>query len=306
MDTARNLLDYPNMKSIPSYALYGEAEANPDQDWLHWETIQSRSRLHGYRIAPHRHEQFFQVLQLTGGRAMVTIDAVQHDLAAPAVVVVPALTVHAYAFSHDVDGVVVTLMERDVQPFASGQLRPSVFSGSGNVGEAIDRLIIEADRPGVGHGVAMRALIALLLVAISRAEQASVAPPSQASSRSVLHATAFRWIVDHRFRETRRLADYATFLGISPTHLNRVCREVLGASALQVIERRVALEARRQLLFSSLSIKQIGAELGYDDPAYFSRVLTRVLGKAPGAYREQARVTAFASADVPLPDERPA
>lgn len=305
MDTARNLLDYPNMKTIPSYALYGEADAKPVQDWLHWETIQSRSRLYGYRIAPHRHEQFFQVLQLTGGRAMVTIDAVQHDLAAPAVVVVPALTVHAYSFSHDVDGVVVTLMERDVQPFASGQMQATVFSGAGDVGEAIDRLIVEADRPGVGHGVAMRALIALLLVAISRAEQAAVAAPSRASSRSVLHATAFRWMVDHRFRETRRIIDYATALGISSTHLNRVCRDVLGASALQVIERRVALEARRQLLFSGLSIKQIGAELGYEDPAYFSRVLARVLGMAPGAYREQSRVTAASSADGPPPDGPP-
>ena len=42
------------------------------------------------------------------------------------------------------------------------------------------------------------------------------------------------------------------------------------------------------LLFSSLSIKEIGAELGYDDPAYFSRVLTRVLGMSPAAFRKDA------------------
>ncbi|KFC71202.1 Transcriptional regulator, AraC-family [Devosia sp. LC5] len=289
MDTTSNLLDYPNMKPIPSYALYGEANTNQEQDWLHWETIQSRSRLHGYRIAPHRHEQFFQILHLTGGRAQVTIDAVQHELKAPAVVVVPALTVHAYRFSDDVDGVVVTLMERDVRAAGAGEMPAAVFGGSADVGEAIDRLIAEADRPGAGHGVAMRALIALLLVAIGRARHASVIEETRASSRSLLHARAYRWLVDQRFRETRRIADYAEALGISPTHLNRVCREVLGASALQVIERRVALEARRQLLFSSLSVKQIGAELGYEDPAYFSRVLVRVLGMAPGTYRDQAR-----------------
>ncbi|UJW84202.1 helix-turn-helix domain-containing protein [Devosia sp. SL43] len=279
------------MKSIPSYALYGEADTSPEQDWLHWETIQSRSRLHGYRIAPHRHEQFFQVLQLTAGRATVSIDTVQHELEAPAVVVVPALTVHAYDFSDDVDGVVVTLMDRDMRAVGAGEMPAAVFGGSVDVGEAIDRLIAEADRPGSGHGVAMRALIALLLVAIGRARQASETLESMASSRSVLHAQAYRWMVDQRFRETRRIADYAMALGISPTHLNRVCREVLGASALQVIERRVGLEARRQLLFSGLPIKQIGAELGYDDPAYFSRVLARVLGMAPGAYRDQSRRT---------------
>ena len=85
------------------------------------------------------------------------------------------------------------------------------------------------------------------------------------------------------------MADYAQQIGISHTHLNRVSRQVLGASALAVIERRVALEARRQLQFSTLSIKQIGAELGYEDPAYFTRFATRLLGMAPSAFRRKMR-----------------
>ena len=96
---------------------------------------------------------------------------------------------------------------------------------------------------------------------------------------------AFRQLIEERFRETRRVEAYAAAVGVSATHLNRVCRQVAGVSSLGLIERRIALEARRMLLFSTLSIKQIGGELGYDDPAYFSRFLTRVLGKPPGAFR---------------------
>ncbi len=55
------------MSTIPTYALYGEQGYDSSPDWLHWETVLSRSRLHGFRIAPHRHEQFFQILHLTGG-----------------------------------------------------------------------------------------------------------------------------------------------------------------------------------------------------------------------------------------------
>jgi len=51
----------------------------------------------------------------------------------------------------------------------------------------------------------------------------------------------------------------------------------------------VALEARRQLLFSALPIKQIGAELGYDDPAYFSRFITRLYGMSPASLRDRMR-----------------
>lgn len=289
MDRRRNLLDYPNMKAIPIYALYGEVAGERDADWLHWETIQARSRLHDYAIAPHRHEQFFQVLHLTGGRAEVTMDGRVTGLVPPAIVVVPALTVHAYAFSRDVEGVVLTLMERDVQAAGLDVPEAGILPASTELGATIERLIAEADNPREGHGVAMRALLALLVVGIRRAGQGGALPPEVTADRMLAHAQAFRAQVELRFRQTRAIGDYANALGISPTHLNRVCRQVLGASALAVIERRVALEARRQLLFSTLSIKQIGAELGYDDPAYFTRVLKRVLGTAPGAYRARSR-----------------
>ncbi|HTM79143.1 MAG TPA: helix-turn-helix domain-containing protein, partial [Devosia sp.] len=224
---------------------------------------------------------------LTGGWAGVTLDENRFDLTGSALVVVPALTVHGYAFSDDVEGVVLTLMERDVRAAGLGEPEALVLRGDAAVGMALDQLIAEADRPGAGHGVAMRALIALLLVALKRVKRADMRADSGVGDRGVLHAQAFRWLVDQRFRETRRIGDYAAALGLSPTHLNRVSRQVLGSSALGVIERRIALEARRQLLFSSLTIKQIGAELGFDDPAYFSRFLTRMLGVAPGAYRRR-------------------
>ncbi|KRA96905.1 hypothetical protein ASD83_17460 [Devosia sp. Root685] len=274
------------MNTIPVYALYGEQVAK--EDWLHWETIQSRSRLHGYRIAPHRHEQFFQVLHVTHGWAGVTLDDGKFDIRRQGVVVVPALTVHGFAFSDDVEGIVVTLMERDLNGLGLDLPGPMVLEGpSFEVGEALDRLTAEADRPGAEHETAMRALLTLLLVALQRARHES-RPGRPLADRALLHAKAFRALVDQQFRQSRKIADYAHQLGVSQTHLNRVSREVLGASALEVIERRIALEARRMLLFSALSIKEIGAGLGYEDPAYFSRVLTRVLGMSPAAFRKEA------------------
>ncbi len=286
MDVPRKRLHYRNMNSIPIYALYGETESQ--HDWLHWETIQSRSRLHDYEIAPHRHEALYQILSLTGGRATAILDGARFALAPPAVVTVPALTVHAYEFSEDVEGTVVTLMERDLGGLGIAIPEAGVTPGSEVIAAAQAGLILEADNPGAAHDAAMRAHLTLLLVALARARQ-HTGPTHEGADRALAHARAFRLAVEQRFRQTRRLADYAGAVGISTTHLNRVCREVMGATALEVIEKRIALEARRQLLFSSLTIKQIGAELGYDDPAYFSRFVTRMLGMAPGAFRHAGR-----------------
>lgn len=298
MDRRGKVLDDPNMKTIPIYALYGEALQDQGQDWLHWETVRARSRLHDFRIQPHRHEQFFQVLLLTGGRARVSMDGNLFELSPPALLAVPALTVHGYEFTPDVEGLVLTLMDRDVSavlaasPDLSALLSaPLVLTGAGldDVAAAIDQLIAEAKRPASGHGIAMQALISLLLVAIHRAHLASVDIAKAAADRSVHHAQAFRGLVDQCYRQTRSIAEYAGMIGISPTHLNRVSRQVLGASALAVIERRIALEAKRHLLFSTLEIKEIGDLLGYPDPAYFTRFCTRALGMPPGAYRRSVR-----------------
>jgi AraC family transcriptional activator of pobA len=281
-------LHYLNMNFIPTYALYGETQSEHRQDWLHWETIQSRSRLHDYRIAPHRHEQFFQVLYLTAGRAEMVLDGDSHVLLPECVAVVPAGVVHGYQFSADVRGMVVTLMERDLEGL--GLPRPGAMVIRQNCAEiavTLGRLAAEADRPGSGHDVAMRAHLALLVVALLRA--APERTGADAPARTAQLVAAFRDQVEQRFRQTRRVADYAGAVGVSHTHLNRLCRQVLGRSALAVIEERIALEARRLLLFSTLSIKQIGAELGYEDPGYFSRFITRMFGMAPAALREQMR-----------------
>lgn len=285
MDRGSNRLHYPDMKAIPTYALYGEQETS--QDWLHWETIQSRSRLHDFRIAPHRHEHLFQLLHLTDGRARVTLDGVVSDVRPGDVVVVPALTVHGYEFSPDVEGVVVTLLERDVRA-EDVQVGSAMLleTGTRPVVDAMGRMIAEADAPQRRHDLAMRAHIALLLLAIDRARM-PVAHTGSAADPARRHAEAFHDLVEKWFRRTRSVPDYAEAIGISPTHLHRICRDQLGATALSVIERRVALEARRQLLFSTLSVKQIGAELGYDDPAYFTRVFTRIEGLSPDHFRKQ-------------------
>lgn len=287
MDRPTTSLHYLNMLSIPTYALYGEIGSDRQHDWLHWETIQARSRLHDYRIVPHRHEHLFQVLHLTGGAARAALDGADVDLGPGSIVVVPALTVHGYEFSTDVEGVVVTLLERDIRaidlPTPEAMVIPSAPA---TVVAAIGRLIAEADHPAARHDLAMHTHITLLLLLLHRAGSRPT-PGTGTPDPARRHADAFRLLVEKQFRQSRRVADYASQIGISHTHLNRICRRLLGASAQQVIERRVALEARRQLQFSALSIKQIGAELGYDDPAYFTRIVTRLLGMSPSAFRRQ-------------------
>ena len=285
------------MDAIPTYTLYGEHDCATEPDWLHWETVLSRSRLYGFRIAPHRHEQFFQILHLTRGAADVTIDDVNRHVEPPVAIVIPALPVHGFVFSEDVEGVVVTLFERDVRaalaetPDIDGCLRvPHIIGGSSadmaRVGQEVAALIAEADTPAPGRALAMRARIDSLLVELYRAVMAGTDHRYDAGNRALRYAQAFHRLIEQEYRNHQPIDFYAAALGITPPHLNRICRTVMGISALKVIERRVLLEAKRYLTFSSLSVKEIAALLGYADPGYFNRMFRREVGTAPGRYRQ--------------------
>ena len=293
------MLDYQNMNQIPTYGLFGETDSAA-QSWLHWETITARSKLYGFSISAHRHDQLFQLLFLAKDKAEVMIDGETQTVSPPALIILPPLTVHGFIFSPDVEGIVLTLYERDVRELLSDMpevaariMQPQILypPNEPGVGGALDnavrRIVEEADGSEPGQVMALRARVMLLLVAAYRYSIAAETQSDARKDRAARHGSTFQRLVDSQYRDTRRIEDYATALGITPTHLNRVCRQIFGVSALTVIERRVLLEARRYLQFSSLSIKEIGILLGYPDPAYFSRFFSQRVGVSPQEFKSK-------------------
>ncbi|MBL6430691.1 MAG: helix-turn-helix domain-containing protein [Alphaproteobacteria bacterium] len=75
-------------------------------------------------------------------------------------------------------------------------------------------------------------------------------------------------------------------LAVTAPHLSRVCRQARGRSASALIRDRQMLEARRLLAYTQIRVAEIAYELGYSDPAYFSRVFAAHTGLSPRAFRQ--------------------
>ncbi|WP_230530944.1 helix-turn-helix domain-containing protein [Microvirga roseola] len=284
--------------SIPTYALYGEFSDNLSADWVHCETIQFRSRLHNYRIQPHRHETLFQILHLTGGQAEIVVDGRGSMLEAPSIVTLPPMSVHGYAFSPDVEGTVVTLFDSRlsqilgaVDGIADGFRATRLLSlrdhgdAAQTIAASMAAIAAECAGRAPGRLGAVEAHLALVLIALHRLYGASPKQPHRGTARSLHHAMRFRQLVDEDFHSHKPVDAYAGRLGLTATHLNRICREHLGDTALGVIHQRIALEAKRYLTFTSLSAKEVALALAFEDPAYFNRFFKQKTGLSPLSFR---------------------
>jgi AraC family transcriptional activator of pobA len=292
------------MKRIPTYSLYGEFKDRTQADWVHCETIQIRSRLHNYKIQPHRHENLFQILHLQKGQAEIVVDGRRTVLDAPGIVALPPMVVHGYTFSPDVEGTVLTLFEdrlghalramNDIEnTFKQVQFVPLTDHAdiAHSIALDLDSLAAEFDDRAPGRLRAIEARLVLILITLHRMKGLTIRTQGGSSDRALHHAMRFRQVVDREFRTHKTIETYARKLGLTPTHLNRICREHLGDTMLGVVHQRIILEAKRYLTFTSLSAKEIALALAFDDPSYFTRFFKKKTGVSPLAFRAQQRAT---------------
>lgn len=289
---------------LPTYALYGEPGRTQATDWLHCERIAERSQRHDWEIRPHRHAALVQILHIARGTAQAWLDGRSLPLAGPCVLLLPALVPHGFVFAPDIDGTVVTVLEQHLARLLAGT--PALAAQLGQVQccqwadsepaaaallAAVDQLRAEFAASASWRELALDAALLQLVVQLGRMlprQARGDAAVARTGARALAHVQRLRALVEARFRQQPGLAELAALLGITPTQLNRVCHQVLGHSALGVLHGRLVLEAQRDLAYTTLSIKQIGLDLGFADAAYFTRFFQRETGLTPSAWRARA------------------
>lgn len=284
---------------LPTYSLYGEPQDAQGLEWLHCERIVDRGRIHDWEIRPHRHAALLQVLFVRRGLGTALTDAASHRLRGPCVAVIPPMTVHGFSFRPEIDGLVLTMAEQHVRHLlaASPALCAQVFAlrvsalpreAARAVGQAVDAVRDGFHGPHRWRAMAVDAALLQLFVALGRLGDDAAAAAPAAQARASVHVERYAQIVERRFRERLSVAQCARELAITPTQLNRVCRRAYGQSALDVLHARVLLEAQRELAYTTMSVKQIGLGLGFDDAAYFTRFFERLAGHTPSDWRRSS------------------
>lgn len=289
---------------VPRFYLYGDEQIDDELDTIHVEPIRERSMRHDWIIHPHVHPDHVQILWISDGGASFLIEGEEFVAQAPALVVQPAGAVHEIRFQPGTEGRVVTAAVSYVQAIAGDDPRlvditrhpgtyPIVADGpcARTVPHAFEQITIEAEWDAPGRRMAIRSQFLSVLVSLLRVSENRAAGGPSHRDRDFELVTRYRTLLEAQFREQKTLAFYAREIGVSTQRLNAACKARAGRTASEVLYDRIVIEAKRCLLYTEMTVAEIGHSIGYDDPAYFNRFFSQRVGTPPGTFRAQAATT---------------
>lgn len=96
---------------------------------------------------------------------------------------------------------------------------------------------------------------------------------------------SFKQLLNLHFSELHMVTDYADKLAVTPDYLNKTVKSITGKSAKEHIQSKLIIEAKRSLLFSSLSSKELAYALGFDESAHFNNFFKKNTGLTPTEFK---------------------
>jgi AraC family transcriptional activator of pobA len=159
-----------------------------------------------------------------------------------------------------------------------------VVRGTPQIRAIMKQIFAEHAARDFGRAHVLRALSAAMIGLVARALT------SESGGNGTVESSLFRRfeaLLEQHHMKRWSVADYAEALVVTPTHLNRITRAATGDTASHLILHRLIREARRNLVYTNLPVSTIAYTLGFEDPAYFSRVYAAATGVSPRAFRAQ-------------------
>jgi len=235
-------------------------------------------------------------------------------LPAPCLLLMPAGVVHGFDFEPETVGSVLTVSDAALRELVRREpefrplfAAPAVIpvADQGFILASLGRLSRELAWLAPGRAAAVEALLVGILVEVLRLAQAGGGETAAPGPQALLVAR-FRERIEQHYRAHDEVEDYARALAVSPKQLWAACRRVAGAPPARLIQDRLLLEAKRLLLYTNVSVAEAAYALGFNDPAYFSRLFAKQTGRSPRDFRRGGDRRDQVSASTTPPSTRSA
>jgi len=258
-----------------------------------------------HNLMPHLHD-FYSIFWIESGEATHATEFVEYTLKADTILFVPPGLKHRMFIDQSVNGTYILFNEEFIQynqknhvPLKEYRLfnNPDFKSMITIVPETrqklknINDLIFDEIKApdNYSQDIILNLLHLFLLESrriFDQQNQAGIEIPSETPDSTIIQ---FKLLIENNYQTQKNVSAYAELLNMSPSCLNEVAKKTTGITAGELIRNRVIDETKKLLFASGMSGKAIAYELGFDDPAYFSRFFRKYTGTTLKEFREHSR-----------------
>ncbi len=254
---------------------------------------------------PHLHD-FYSIFWIETGEAIHATEFVEYSLGADTILFVPPGLKHRMYIDKSVSGTYILFNEQFIRynrknhiPLKDYRLfnNPDFKSLIAVVPEKreklgnITKLILDEmkDRDDYSPDIVLNLLHLFLLESRRIFDQQYQSPREESDSTPDTTIIRFKQLIEENYVSQKNVSAYAELLNMNPSCLNELAKRTTGITAGELIRNRVIDETKKLLYSSGMSGKEIAFELGFDDPAYFSRFFRKYTGLTLKEFRQHSR-----------------
>lgn len=256
-------------------------------------------------LMPHLHD-FYSIFWIESGEATHATEFVEYSLKSDSILFVPPGLKHRMFMDQSVGGIYILFNEEFIRynqknhvPLKEYRLfnNPDFKSIINVIPETraklkniTDLIFDELHVPdSYSQDIVLNLLHLFLLESrriFDQQNQAIIEKSSETPDSTIIQ---FKLLIENNYLTQKNVSSYAEMLNMNPSCLNEVAKRTTGITAGELIRNRVIDETKMLLYSSSKSGKEIAFELGFDDPAYFSRFFKKYTGTTLKEFRNNSR-----------------
>ncbi len=249
---------------------------------------------------PHRHN-FYTILFIKKAKGIHTIDFTAYDLKGFQVFFISPGQIHQVEEEHKSKGWVITFSSQfltennighhfieDINLFTDYGKSPPLPLNSEQI-DILDTYCNQIHSTLHSHTKfkyhALGALLKLFLISCNNICTLNQKNIQQIHAGSTI-LKDYKVLVENHFSEWHLVLQYAEALHVTPDHLNRTIKSLIGRTAKEYLQSRITIEAKRMLFFSGHSTKEIAYTLGFSEPSNFSNFFKKCTGISPSQFKK--------------------
>lgn len=260
---------------------------------------------------------YYQIIWFRHGHGFHNVDYKDYPVSDNTLFFIAPGQLHHFDGSNNYEGIIIQFnasFMADEESFENVFLKYNIFNSYGSTpyykitdGEAqrLMTLVNEMNREysltaAFAHKEYMQYLIRMFLIRVMRSGERPEQEKLYVTSPANRMYIRFCQLVEQNFKRVHTVKEYAQMMNVSPRSLTEYVKQSVHHTPLEIINERICVEAKRQILYSSDRISEIGYDLGFEDPSYFVKFFKRQTHHKPTEYRLNMRRIAIPTAEGKL------